>query len=1595
MAENAELLLKVGLDLQHFRRQLNNIGSQLAGQPLSINVKFDRGKVVNEFRLLDRYIRNKKFYVEVNTNLKTEVDRAVRLTELLKNMPRGGGAARTPGVVEAGFSQAQLRKLKQDIKPLYRAAADAGLVAFDEAVANNVGKIAKELSEVGKSSVTGLLNGLASGDAQVRAAAQNLGQILISTIKATLGIASPSKETGKLGKFAAEGFEKGFVSSIVQSERRMARAVQLAVIGGIRNALSNLPGLGSALVSFERQLAAGIQLAVRKAVREGMSAAIVPGAKGGLLGGTGGAATGVAVGGAKALGGGIAGGVAKLTAGGLMGTAANLARYSIDSSAYQEFVGKLYQEIINSALSSGSQGAIIGALAVGGVAGGVGFAKGAAGSLVVQAVTAIRNRVLAALLAVPTGGLNNIVAVMVRDITSAVFQKTIRQLRAANAQLPKIDWPAMAPARTPAAGPSGTGRLLTGASPMQAIAAGRDPAGLLPSATRQSSLTAGMEALMRALSAQSQGAGMGGPAGAIVSMESGFIAAMRERFARAAERYLFGVETQVVDLFDAAVRQVEVAVDQYIAKIQAQISQRARQSVSVVDLGATTQRLLRGGVTGRDPLMLPPIGGTVASRRMGGGYVPPSGFPSEGIMAPQSAYRPAQTELGAGYFAAGKAIKSFEQAYGKVRGFLNTHKLPLGGAIAEVGQEFGTALKQVLLYGTAYKALAFFTDLPNQAFTAAKSLATYENQLKAVTSATGTFEESNAFVDTLAQRFNVPLESARQGFVKLYASMQPAGFSQQQIEGLFTGISKATAAFGLSADKVDRVNYAFAQMASKGQIMSEELKGQLGDVLPGALALFAQAAQMSIPEFSKAMEDGAFKGKAMQQVLDNVAILMNDKFGPAAQGAAKTLQGALNQIQNNLQLMYESMTPIVNAFAATFGPQVNSLIKDVTSAMQVLTGTFVGGGEVTEVLSSRALFLYNTIQQLRPSFESAARAIADLGLRLASLTPLFVQVVKLAVDFIGTPLGRAAILATAAITALNGALNALRITGLAGALKAVYSFIGGLLKIPAATGAARAGVIALKVATTGLVVGAVLVGLDLLIGKLLNIGDAANASQKSVRDLALELDGLAGAGNVAEITVRLAAAKAQESAAARRYKVAQNTARLPSIGAGGGVGRGEARRDEEQALKAYEKAVEQRLTIEKSLQNARKVSAGQFEQEIKLQKVTLNTEATKSKLSNGAENKAARAAQRAAEEQQRLEAVLKQLREEIRIRSRILQIDQNIAAAKADQDEEVIASLESDKRLLEIGTRRARIQKDFDSGKIKQAEYQLRLQLLQIDHAEEQAKYEEDLNRIFRERFGITDAIAKAAREAREATFGLGLTGGTFRTDIDLMPSLTGGELGARKEEVESELSDLMKPANQLIKAAENIGAAFGDAFKGMISGSMSAQEALAGFFQSIGDYFLDMASRMIAKWIEMQIIGLAQSLFPKGVGNFSGAFGGGGPTFNPATFTGGLTFATGGIAPGGFKAFANGGMVTGPTMGLVGEGRYNEAIVPLPDGRSIPVELKGGMGGNISVVVNVDATGSEAAGDESQAKALGNVVSAAVQAEIIKQKRPGGLLAR
>jgi hypothetical protein len=136
------------------------------------------------------------------------------------------------------------------------------------------------------------------------------------------------------------------------------------------------------------------------------------------------------------------------------------------------------------------------------------------------------------------------------------------------------------------------------------------------------------------------------------------------------------------------------------------------------------------------------------------------------------------------------------------------------------------------------------------------------------------------------------------------------------------------------------------------------------------------------------------------------------------------------------------------------------------------------------------------------------------------------------------------------------------------------------------------------------------------------------------------------------------------------------------------------------------------------------------------------------------------------------------------------------------------------------------------------------------------------------------------------------------------------------------------------------------------------------------------------------------------GVGGFYGNFAKNniGQVMSPSGFVNVTPNALGGVmtssGPLPLNRYALGGVANSPQLALFGEGRGPEAFVPLPDGRRIPVAMKGG-GGNTSVVVNVnmDSGAQNVTSTGQNAEALGKTIAAAVRSTIINEKRPGGLL--
>jgi lambda family phage tail tape measure protein len=228
-----------------------------------------------------------------------------------------------------------------------------------------------------------------------------------------------------------------------------------------------------------------------------------------------------------------------------------------------------------------------------------------------------------------------------------------------------------------------------------------------------------------------------------------------------------------------------------------------------------------------------------------------------------------------------------------------------------------------------------------------------------------------------------------------------------------------------------------------------------------------------------------------------------------------------------------------------------------------------------------------------------------------------------------------------------------------------------------------------------------------------------------------------------------------------------------------------------------------------------------------------------------------------------------------------------------------------------------------------------------------------------------------------------------LQTILERLPGLTQAQIDKLKElvaaskQVKDGFGDTFgESLRQYYDSLKNFGAQVADSVKGAFQG---LEDQLTSFVTTGKANFTDLANSIIA---DIARIAIRQAIIRPLVGGIFDIF-----NIKPSAM--GNVFAQNGI-----QKFARGGIVDKPTMfpfangiGLMGEAGP-EAIMPLRRGRDgrLGVQAANG-GGGVSVVVNVDASGTSVQGDNAKGAEFGRAISEAVKNEIVIQKRPGGLL--
>jgi len=202
-------------------------------------------------------------------------------------------------------------------------------------------------------------------------------------------------------------------------------------------------------------------------------------------------------------------------------------------------------------------------------------------------------------------------------------------------------------------------------------------------------------------------------------------------------------------------------------------------------------------------------------------------------------------------------------------------------------------------------------------------------------------------------------------------------------------------------------------------------------------------------------------------------------------------------------------------------------------------------------------------------------------------------------------------------------------------------------------------------------------------------------------------------------------------------------------------------------------------------------------------------------------------------------------------------------------------------------------------------------------------------------------------------------------------------------KDLQDEMKKLANPIYMVMTLSETMANSFEESFKGIIKGTMSVSDAFRNMLNRIADHFLDTAARMMANQLQQGLLGLLGGLFNPLDSARLGA--------QATAMTGipsGAALPAGSFNISTIKRQYGGGVTAGKSY-LVGE-RGAELFTPGATGTIAPNHAMGGT----NIVVNVDASGSSVEGDEEQGRELGRMISVAIQSELIKQKRPGGMLA-
>ena len=267
-------------------------------------------------------------------------------------------------------------------------------------------------------------------------------------------------------------------------------------------------------------------------------------------------------------------------------------------------------------------------------------------------------------------------------------------------------------------------------------------------------------------------------------------------------------------------------------------------------------------------------------------------------------------------------------------------------------QQYAGAIRLVSGAAAGYAALGFTKEI-------VRSGLALERINRTLGFATQDGEASFTYLTELTESFGLELLSTADAYAKLSAAAKGSEL-ESQTQSIFRGVSTAAAALGLSVAETDGIFRALEQMISKGNVQAEELRGQLGERLPGAFQAAAKAMGVTTAELNDMLERGEVLAS---DLLPRLAAELEHTYADTAMQSAKQGQAAINRLTNAWTTFTSSLYNS-DAFS-TASNYLANFIGDIGLSIKAL------GGDDIAIIRNRINFLKRDIDDMVSVVDSA------------------------------------------------------------------------------------------------------------------------------------------------------------------------------------------------------------------------------------------------------------------------------------------------------------------------------------------------------------------------------------------------------------------------------------------------------------------------------------------------------------------------------------------------------------------------------------------------------------------------------------------------